>query len=225
MHVRRSSKHVLSVRVSNKVAVGHAMLLEPVLASLQLQQHGRLQLQSISTATQIQPKSLVLHPIASSTGTLPASSIDQQNVKQALAAWLAAQAANATSNSDSNTDEHVPLQTGTVVQFLPDATASVQATGHAAFELELKCAPSIKQPPGASYALLAAADLASSSAASISIGSVVRPPEWCGAGQSKEAPENQRQQHAAMLSSSEALYKAAQTSLQRLIPLLAFPCR
>lgn len=215
---------MLSVRISNRVAVGHAMLPEPILASLQLQQHGRLQLRSTSIATQIQPKSIVLHPIASTSGPSPTDSLDQQSIKQVLASWTAAQASTSSSSSH-DPDVHVSLQTGTVMQLWPDTATPGQEAGKLCFELELQQAPSVKQLAGTSYALLAANDFASSSAPVVSVGSVVRASEWHDAGQGKEQHDQQRQQQAAMLVSSKALHKAAQASLQRLVPLLAFPCR
>ena len=214
----------MSVRVSNRVSVGHAMLPEPILASLQLRQHGRLQIQSISAATQIQPKSIVLHPIASESGVSPTHSLDKQSIKQVLVSWTSAQAATSSSSSH-DPDVHVPLQTGTVMQLLPDGTSSGQEGQHPSFKLELRQAPSVKQPAGTSYALLAASDFASSSAPAVSIGGAVRASAWHDAGQGKAQHDQQRQQQAAMLVSSEAMHKAAQTSLQRLVPLLAFPCR
>lgn len=128
------------------------------------------------------------------------------------------------SDSGPSADQHIPLQTGTVMQVLPGATASGEGARQCSYQLELKQAPSIKQPSSASYALLAASDIASQFAPAISIGSTVTTAEWQDAGQAEDGGK-QLQQQAAMLSSSEVLRKAAHTALQRLVPLLAFPCR
>lgn len=221
----RSSKHVLSVKVSSRVAVGHAMLPEPVLAALQMQQHGRLQLQSISAASQSQPQAIILHPIALPSGHIPTNKLDQHNVRHAVKAWLAAQSSMSSGGSSNHvacSDAHVPLQTGTVMQLLPDVTASGEQSRALSYQLELKQAVTMKQLPAASYALMAASD---SSAPPISVGSAVKGVRWPGAKDSDKEATQLHQQQAAMLSGSEALRKTVHSALQRLVPLLAFPCR
>jgi len=41
----------------------------------------------------------------------------------------------------------------------------------------------------------------------------------------KEASQQVQQQQAAMLGSSKAMHAAANTALQHVLPMLAFPCR
>lgn len=253
--------------MSSQVGVGHALLPDHALASLQLPQHGRLRLQSISAATQIQPCSIILHPITSTSSNAQPGQhgLEQVEAKRILAAWLAAQASHA-----GDPEEHVPVQSGTVIEVTPaEATAeSRQARlvslllsvmmsnssfdvhcvqclveiGHdshsglllynnfcdvfqARYEVELRQAPSVRQSPGASFALLTARAFSSSSAPAVSFGSRVAVSSWQGAGQSQQDLQQQQQQHTVMLGRSPTLHKAAQQALQCLVPLLAFPCR
>ena len=229
----RSNQHVLSIKISSKVARGHAQLPQAVLQSLKLRQHERLKLQSITSATQIHPRAVTLHPIPyppAADGDLLDSSpspgppglgdeFSQQHLKQLLAAWLAAQTGLA--DSEQKEEEHVPVQQGTVVQ-LEAGHADGQGHMHnMAFQIHMKQGPSFGQPPTATYALLSAADLASGNI-SVSQGGPVIASHWAMPDQ---ASQQVQQQQAAMLGSSEAMHAAANTALQHVLPMLAFPCR
>lgn len=225
----RSSQHVLSVKISDKVAIGHAQLPQPILQSLKLKQHGRLRLQSITAATQMHPQSITLHPMPfphannkSSISTGQQASVTEElsaeDLKQLLASWLAAQA-SATGTGEE--DEHVPVQQSTVVQLIPDSACEQQNS--MAFKIYMKQPPSLRSDPVASYALLSKADLAPSSSVSVSQGGpVVAVQDW---PIPQTASVQSQEQQAAMLSSSEALHTAANSALKHLLPLLAFPCR
>ena len=229
----RSNQHVLSIKISSKVARGHAQLPQAVLQSLKLRQHDRLKLQSITSATQIHPRAVTLHPIpyppAADADLLDSSpspgppglgdEFSQQHLKQLLAAWLAAQTGLA--DSEQKEEEHVPVQQGTVVQ-LEAGHADGQGHMHnMAFQIYMKQGPSFGQPPTATYALLSAADLASANI-SVSQGGPVIASHWAMPDQ---ASQQVQQQQAAMLGSSEAMHAAANTALQHVLPMLAFPCR
>ena len=120
---------MLSVKISSEVAVGHALLPDHVLASLQLPQHARLQLQSIAAATQIQPCSIILHPVTSPSSHPQTRQLglEQHEAKHVLAAWLQAQASHA-----GDQEEHVPLQQGTVIQVTPGEATAAAAEGRQA---------------------------------------------------------------------------------------------
>jgi len=233
-HDCRSSQHVLSIKISSKVARGHAQLPQAVLQSLKLRQHDRLKLQSITSATQIHPHAVTLHPMpyppAADADLLDSSpspeppelgeEFSQQHLKQMLAAWLAAQTGLA--DSDLKEEEHVPVQQGTVVQ-LEAGHADGQGHMHnMAFQIHMKQGPSFGQPPTATYALLSAADLGPSGNMSVSQGGPVIASHWAMPG---KASQQVQQQQAAMLGSSEAMHAAANTALQHVLPMLAFPCR
>lgn len=232
--VCRSTKHVLSVKISNKVAVGHAQLPRSVLQSLKLQQHGRLRLQSITSATQIHPRFITLHPVpypaATSHGTTSPGAeaprlveeLSQQDLKQLLAAWLAAQASGGADSSQQE-EEHVPVQQGSLFQIAGDDVALTGGQAHnMAFQIHMKQPPSLLQAPTAAYALLSAADLAPSSGISVSQGDSVAAPKWAFP---QQASLQWQQQQASMVSSSQAMHAAANTALQHVLPMLASPCR
>ena len=216
------------------MARGHAQLPQAVLQSLKLRQHDRLKLQSITSATQIHPHAVTLHPMpyppAADADLLDSSpspeppelgeEFSQQHLKQMLAAWLAAQTGLA--DSDLKEEEHVPVQQGTVVQ-LEAGHADGQGHMHnMAFQIYMKQGPSFGQPPTATYALLSAADLAASGNIAVSQGGPVITSHWA---MPEKASQQVQQQQAAMLGSSEAMHAAANTALQHVLPMLAFPCR
>lgn len=228
----RSSQHVLSVKISNEVAIGHAQLPQAVLQSLKLRHHGRLRLQSVTLATHVQPSTITLHPMPcnpDSINTKPSATtqqatvteeLSQQDLKQLLAAWLAAQASILGTRDQ---EEHVPVQQCTVVQLTAGSNAATEQQQSMAFKLYMKQPPSLRADPLASYALLTAADLAPSSRLSVSHGGpVVAAQEWVVP---PPASVQLHEQQAAMLSSSEALHTAASCALKHLLPLLAFSCR
>ena len=228
----RSSQHVLSVKISNKVAIGHAQLPQAVLQSLKLRHHGRLRLQSVALATQLQASSITLHPMPctpASTDSQPnamtqqsrvTEELSQQDLTQLLAAWLAAQASIL---GTGGTEEHVPVQQCTVVQLTAGTDARAEQQQSMAFKLYMKQPPSLRADPLASYALLSAADLAPSGRVNVSQGGpVIAAPEWA---LPPPASVQLHEQQAAMLSSSEALHTAASCALKHLLPLLAFSCR
>lgn len=223
----------MSVKISSEVAIGHAQLPQAVLQSLRLRHHGRLRLQSITLATQLQPSSITLHPMPctpAGADTKPGGTaqqarvteeLSQQELKQLLAAWLTAQASMLGSRFEG---EHVPVQQCTVVQLIanPDATAAEQQQSMA-FKVHMKQPPSLRADPLASYALLSAARLAPSSKLGVSQGGpVVAAQEWV---LPEPASVQLHEQQAAMLSGSEALRAAASSALKHLLPLLAFSCR
>lgn len=222
---------MLSIRISSKVAKGHVLLPQPVLQSLRLQQHGRVKLQSITTASQIHPRSITLHPVpyqpAADRSTAPADAhglfeqLSEQHLKELLAAWLAAQA-SITDNSGQE-EQHVPMQQGSVVQLMGDDVDCEQGQAqNMAFQIHMKQPPSLAQAPRTTYALLSAADLAASSSVSVSQGGPVVPSKWVVP---EQASQQVQQQQAAMLGSSEAMHAAANSALKHMLPLLAFPCR
>lgn len=223
----------MSVKISNEVAIGHAQLPHAVLQTLRLRHHGRLRLQSITLATQLQPSSITLHPMPcppASSDTKPGATaqqarvteeLSQQELKQLLAAWLAAQASMLGSRSEG---EHVPVQQCTVVQLManPDGPTAEQPQSMA-FKVYMKQPPSLRADPLASYALLSAANLAPNSKLGVSQGGpVVAAQEWV---LPEPASVQLHEQQAAMLSGSEALRAAASSALKHLLPLLAFSCR
>ena len=228
----RSSQHVLSVKISDEVAIGHAQLPQAVLQSLKLRHHGRLRLQTVSLANKLQPSSITLHPIPSnpeSPDTKPKATpqqarvteeLSQQNLKQLLTAWLAAQASILGTGDGA---KHVPVQQCTVIQLMPGTDATTEQQQSMAFKLYMKQPPSLRADPRASYALLSAADLAPSSRLSVSQGGpVIAAQEWVVP---PPASVQLHEQQAAMLSSSETLHTAASSALKHLLPLLAFSCR
>ncbi|KAL3142931.1 hypothetical protein ABBQ38_003216 [Trebouxia sp. C0009 RCD-2024] len=230
-HHPRSSQHVLSVKISNSVATGHAQLPVAILQSLKLRQHGRLRLQSITAATQMQPSSITLHPIPYSPAHSDAMTsttaqqakvteeLSQPDLKQLLSAWLVAQASILGSG---HSGEHVPVQQCTVVQMAAGTDATTEQQQPLAFKVYMKQPPSLRADPLASYALLSAADLAPSSKLSVSQGGpALAVQDWV----LPEPSEQVLEQQAAMLSSSEALRTAASSALKHLLPLLAFSVR
>lgn len=233
MLARRSSQHVLSVKISKEVATGHALLPQTVLQSLKLKHHGRLRLQSITVAAQLQPSSIALHPMpwnpAANADTKPSATaqqarvteeLSQQDLKQLLAAWLAAQA-SVLGNGDE--EEHVPVQQCTVVQLTAGTDAATEQQQSMAFKIYMKQPARLRAEPVASYALLSAADLAPGSRISVSQGGpAVAVQEWV---LPPPASVQLHEQQAAMLSSSEALHTAASCALKHLLPLLAFSAR
>ncbi|KAA6429601.1 MAG: peroxisome biogenesis 1-like [Trebouxia sp. A1-2] len=230
----RSSQHVLSIKISNQVARGHAQLPQAVLQSLKLRQHDRLKLQSITSATQIHPRAVTLHPIpyppAADADLLDSSPslespgvgehLSQQHLKQLLAAWLAAQTGLA--DSEQKEEEHVPVQQGTVVQLEADHADGFKHMHNMAFQIHMKQGPSFGQAPTTTYALLSATDLAASGNIAVSQGGPVITSHWA---MPEKASHQVQQQQAAMLCSSEAMHAAANTALQHVLPMLAFPCR
>lgn len=228
-HHSRSSQHVLSVKISNAVATGHAQLPQAILQSLKVRQHGRLRLQSITLATQMQARSISLHPMpskpapADAAASAPAQQakvteeLSEPDLKQLLAAWLAAQASMVGS---ADPGEHVPVQQCTVVQLTAGTNAATEQHNHLAFKVYMKQPPSLRADPLASYALLSAADFAPGSKLSVSQGGpVLAEQDWVP----PQAPSEQlHERQAAMLSSSEALRAAASSALKHLLPLLAF---
>lgn len=228
----RSSQHVLSVKTSSSVAVGHAQLPLAILQSVKLRQHGRLRLQSITLATQMKPSSITLHPMPHSPASSAAMTsttaqqakvteeLSEPDLKQLLATWLAAQASILGSGDPR---EHVPVQQCTVVHMTPGTDATTEQQQHLAFMLYMKQPPSLRADPLASYALLSAADLTPSSKLSVSQGGpALAVQEWV----LPHPPSEQvLEQQAAMLSSSEALRTAASSALKHLLPLLAFSVR
>lgn len=223
----------MSVKISDEVAIGHAQLPQAVLQSLRLRHHGRLRMQSITLATQLQPSSITLHPMPCtpvSADTNPGGTaqqarvteeLSQQELKQLLAAWLAAQFSMLDSGYEG---EHVAVQQCTVVQLMANSdgpTAEQQQS--MAFKVYMKQPPSLRADPLASYALLSAADLAPSRKLSVSQGGpVVAAQEWV---LPEPASVQLHEQQAAMLSGSEALQAAASSALKHLLPLLALSCR
>ena len=227
----RSSQHVLSIKISSEVATGHAKLPEAILQSLKLKQHGRLRLQSITSATQLHPRAIVLHPIphtpekgkelnAVQEWSRMTEELSQHELKRLLAAWLAAQASLLAGAEEV---EHVPIQQSTVVQLTSHADGATDQHQGVAFKISMKRPPSLHLSPGATYALLSAADLAPDSSINVSQGGpVVAVQDYpCPQPASAQLVEQQ----AAILSSSEALHTAASSALKHLLPLLAFPCR
>ncbi len=190
------------------MAKGHAQLPPSVLQSLKLQQHGRLQLQSMTSALQIHPHSITLHPMpypsAADSNTASAAEaprlveeLSPRDLKQLLAAWLTAQAA-IIDPSQQSTQEPVPVLQGSVVQLTADDTAEGGEQAQSmAFQIRMKQPPSLLQAPNATYALLSAADLVSSSSLSVSQGDPVVAPKWAPP---KQVSLQLEQQQAAMLS-------------------------
>lgn len=223
---------MLSVKISNAVATGHAQLPQAILQSLKVRQHGRLRLQSITLATQMQARSISLHPMpskpapADAAASAPAQQakvteeLSEPDLKQLLAAWLAAQASMVGS---ADPGEHVPVQQCTVVQLTAGTNAATEQHNHLAFKVYMKQPPSLRADPLASYALLSAADFAPGSKLSVSQGGpVLAEQDWVP----PQAPSEQlHERQAAMLSSSEALRAAASSALKHLLPLLAFSAR
>ena len=192
---------------------------------------GRLRLQSIISATQLHPRAIVLHPIpytpangkdssSTSEGSRVTEELSQQELKRLLAAWLAAQASVLTSTEQA---EHVPVQQSTVVQLTSHADGTAEQHQLLAFKISMKQPLSLNPSPGATYALLSAADLAPESSISVSQGGpVVAVQDY---PRPQPASVQLEEQQAAILSSSEALHTAASSALKHLLPLLAFPCR
>ncbi|KAL0051151.1 hypothetical protein WJX82_002808 [Trebouxia sp. C0006] len=111
---------------------------------------------------------------------------------------------------------------GTVVQLEASRADGQGHMQNMAFQIHMKQGPSFGQPPMATYALLSAADLAASGNISVSQGGPVIASHWA---MPEKASHQVQQQQAAMLGSSEAMHAAANTALQHVLPLLAFPCR
>ena len=220
--------------MSAEVATGHAQLPQAVIQSLKLQQHGRLRLQSITSATQLHPRLITLHPVPhppadDADSRLPAqqhhapTELSQQDLKRLLATWLTAQASML---STAEEGAHVPVQQSTLVQLTSDsddAAEQQQQQQSRAYKIFLKQAPSLRSDPAASYALLSAADLAPGSSSTVSQGGPVVPVQYMPMAQPASAQLVKQQ--AAMLSSSETLHAAASTALKHLLPLLAPYCR
>lgn len=166
------------------------------------------------------PESTDTKPSATSQQARVTEELSQQDLKQLLAAWLAAQASIL---GTGDGEEHVPVQQSTVVQLTAGTDAATEQQQSMAFKLYMKQPPSLRADPLASYALLTAADLAPSSRLSVSQGGpVVAAQEWVVP---PPLSVQLHEQQAAMLSSSEALHTAASCALKHLLPLLAFSCR
>ena len=220
------------MKISNEVAIGHAQLPQAILQSLKVRHHGRLRLQSNTLATQLQPSSITLHPMPcnpENTGSKTTArlqqarvteGLSQQDLKQLLAAWLAAQASILGTGGG---EEHVPVQQCTLVQLAAGTDAATEQQQSMAFKLYMKQPPNLRADPLASYALLSAADLVPSSKISVSQGGpVIAAQEWVVP---PPASVQLHEQQAAMLSSSKALHTAASCALKHLLPLLAFSRR
>lgn len=166
------------------------------------------------------PESNDTRPNATTQQARVTEELRQQDLKQLLAAWLAAQASIL---GTGDREEHVPVQQWTVVQLMASTDATTEQQQSMAFKLYMKQPPSLRADPLASYALLSAADLAPSSRLSVSQGGpVVAAQEWVVP---PPASVQLHGQQAAMLSSSEMLHTAASSALKHLLPLLAFSCR
>ena len=213
------------------MAVGHAQLPQPVLQSLQLQQHGQIRLQSITLADQIHPSSISLQPMphpfsqtssTSATHDVPqmVEELSQQDLKQLFAAWLRAQATDSLDSSNQAANEHVPVQQGTVIQ-LDASEDSDSHTDSMAFQIQMKQPLNLLGKPATNYALLSATDLAGISKLSVTQGDAVAAPRPLAVAES----DMQLQTEQAMLSSSDTMHAAANKALQHLLPTLSLTCR